>query len=277
MASSMMRNSRPIPRDTTIEGHDQTGDDDEEKGVGAREVLSIGKPRQQRLQHSQHHYHKPEPGGAGECRPDIDVGKPIVPQFAEPMAGDAVHREGQSAVRTLERQQNDGDHRTEKQQDEQREQRGRPIEVAWAALSHAQSSLRMSTRRVRPQMTSSTVASRITACAAAGGNCSAPICVFIIFPTEAICWPPITPIVTKSPITIVSTKMEPMTIPGLLSGITTLASVCQPEAPQSVAASISVRSMRIIELKMGTIMNSVYRCTKARTTANSENSNHSSG
>ena len=35
--------------------------------------------------------------------------------------------------------------------------------------------------------------------------------------------------------------------------------------------------MRIMVLKIGTTMNSVYRCTKARITAKSENSSHSSG
>ena len=60
-----------------------------------------------------------------------------------------------------------------------------------------------------------------------------PICVLIILPTEAICWPPITPTVTKSPMTMVSTKIEPMTMPGLVRGMTTLVSVCQPDAPPS--------------------------------------------
>ena len=35
--------------------------------------------------------------------------------------------------------------------------------------------------------------------------------------------------------------------------------------------------MRIIELKIGTIMNIVYRCTKASTTEKSGNSSHSTG
>jgi hypothetical protein len=35
--------------------------------------------------------------------------------------------------------------------------------------------------------------------------------------------------------------------------------------------------MRIIELKIGTIMNMVYRWTKASTTEKSENSSHSTG
>ena len=60
-----------------------------------------------------------------------------------------------------------------------------------------------------------------------------PICVLIILPTEAICWPPITPTVTKSPITMVTTKIEPMTMPGFVSGMTTFHKVCQPDAPAS--------------------------------------------
>ena len=66
-----------------------------------------------------------------------------------------------------------------------------------------------------------------------------------------------TPTVTKSPITMVMTKIEPMTMPGFDSGMTMFHSACQPDAPASEAASSSARSMRIIELKIGTIMNSV--------------------
>ncbi len=55
----------------------------------------------------------------------------------------------------------------------------------------------------------------------------------MIFPAEAICSPPITPTVTKSPITIVITKIEPMTIPGFASGMMTLTSVWKPVAPAS--------------------------------------------
>ena len=65
--------------------------------------------------------------------------------------------------------------------------------------------------------------------------------------------------VTKSPITMVMTKIEPMTMPVRHSGTMTFQTICQPLAPQSRAASISERSMRIIELKIGTIMNIVYR------------------
>ena len=81
----------------------------------------------------------------------------------------------------------------------------------------------------------------------------------MIFPADAICWPPITPIVTKSPITIVITKIEPMTIPGFASGMTTFTRVCHPLAPASYAASINLLSIRIIELKIGTTMKNVKR------------------
>ena len=82
-------------------------------------------------------------------------------------------------------------------------------------------------------MMNRTATSRITELAAAGGNCSAPIWVLITLPTEAICWPPITPTVTKSPITMVMTKIEPMTIPGFDRGMTMFTSVCHPVAPAS--------------------------------------------
>ena len=66
-------------------------------------------------------------------------------------------------------------------------------------------------------------------------------------------------------------------MPGLASGMITLIRVCHDDAPASVAASIRERSIRIIELKIGTTMKNVNRCTKAKMTANSENNSHSSG
>src|SRR5436190_1099415 len=77
--------------------------------------------------------------------------------------------------------------------------------------------------------------------------------------------------------TMVTTKIDPITIPGLESGTTTFQSVCHAEAPASRAASISARSIRLMELKIGTIMNMVYRCTKATITEKFENSSHSTG
>ena len=72
-----------------------------------------------------------------------------------------------------------------------------------------------------------------------------------------------TPMVTKSPITMVMTKIEPMAMPVFDSGMTTLARTCQPLAPASRAASISDLSMRSMELRIGTIMKAVSRWTKA--------------
>ena len=73
----------------------------------------------------------------------------------------------------------------------------------------------------------------MTAFAAAGGNCSALRRVSTTLPAEAICSPPITSKVMKSPITMVTTKIEPMTMPGLDSGMIRFHSVCQAEAPES--------------------------------------------
>ena len=47
-----------------------------------------------------------------------------------------------------------------------------------------------------------TTASKTTAFAAASGNCRYEVCTWMILPMDAICWPPITPMVTKSPIII---------------------------------------------------------------------------
>ena len=68
-----------------------------------------------------------------------------------------------------------------------------------------------------------------------------------------------------------------MMMPVRDSGTITFHRVCQPLAPLSLAASSKLRSMRIMLLKIGTIMNMVYRCTKANTTEKSENSSHSTG
>ena len=65
----------------------------------------------------------------------------------------------------------------------------------------------------------------------------------------------------KSPITSAITKIEPSAIPVFESGITTVVRMRRPLAPPSRAASSSARSMRAIELKIGTIMNSVNRWT----------------
>ena len=61
----------------------------------------------------------------------------------------------------------------------------------------------------------------------------------------------------KSPITIVTTKIDPMAIPDFDSGSTTVTIVAHHPAPLSSAASSSLRSIRIMVLKIGVTMNSV--------------------
>jgi len=87
-----------------------------------------------------------------------------------------------------------------------------------------------------------------------------------------------TPMVTKSPITMRDDKDRADDDAGARQRQRSLLHrVCQALAPLSLAASSKLRSMRIIELKIGTIMNMVNRCTKASTTEKSENSSQSTG
>src|SRR5690242_9586533 len=95
--------------------------------------------------------------------------------------------------------------------------------------------------------------------------------------TEALWLPLITFTTKKSPMTSVMTKIEPSAIPVLDSGTTMSQMMRQPLLPPSRAASMSERSMRAMELKIGTIMNSVNKCTYAMITAKSENNRNSSG
>jgi hypothetical protein len=81
--------------------------------------------------------------------------------------------------------------------------------------------------------------------------------VAICLPTEATCPPPSTSTVTKSPITMAITNIEPMAIPVFDSGRMTVHRSCNVLAPAALAASMSERSIRIIELKLGTIIISV--------------------
>ena len=73
------------------------------------------------------------------------------------------------------------------------------------------------------------------------------------------------------------TKIDPITMPDLVNGNTTSTSVLKRPAPASRAASNRSRSMWLIELKIGTIMKMVNRCTYASTTEKSENSSTRSG
>src|ERR1700709_815466 len=149
------------------------------------------------------------------------------------MHGDPVERKGEAAGRTLERQDENDDGGAIEEQHEQQEEHGQRIEREGAALVHRHSSLRMSTMRFSTVMMSMVAPSRITALAAAGGNCRALSRVSMALPAEAICSPPITPKVMKSPMTMVTTKIEPMAMPGFDSGMMTLVSICQPVAPAS--------------------------------------------
>src|SRR5579859_1260266 len=139
------------------------------------------------------------------------------------------------------------------------------------------SSLRTSTTRTMAATSSSTTASSTTALAQAAGYCSSDTSLLIISPTEALCPPLISRTVMKSPITSVTTKIEPIAIPGLHSGTMTSTITRQALQPASVAASISRRSILTIVLNIGATMNSVYKCTNASTTAKLENSRNSSG
>ena len=65
----------------------------------------------------------------------------------------------------------------------------------------------------------------------------------------------------KSPITKVSTKIDPKAIPVLERGTTMSQMMRQALAPPSRAASISDLSILAMALKMGTIMNNVNKCT----------------
>ncbi len=119
------------------------------------------------------------------------------------------------------------------------------------------SSFLISTIRRMPAIISNTTASSTTALAQAAGYWSREIWFAIIRPTEAL-WPPLmSRTVMKSPMTSVTTKIEPMAMPVLLSGRMTLAITCQVRAPPSTAASIKRRSIRIMVLKIGVTMNSV--------------------
>ena len=120
-----------------------------------------------------------------------------------------------------------------------------------------QSSFRISTRRRKIAMTISTVHSKTTAVAQAEGYKRRPISFEIKRPTLALWLPLIKRTVMKSPITNVTTNIVPIIIPGLQSGMTTFQRVCNPLAPPSTAASNKDLSIRIIELKIGTTINSV--------------------
>src|SRR5262245_62288735 len=122
-----------------------------------------------------------------------------------------------------------------------------------------------------------TMISRQTALAAAGGYWRMAISFDMAATTDEL-WPPLMTLTTKkSPITSAMTKMEPSAIPVFERGITMSVMTRNRLAPPSTAASITARSIRAIELKIGTIMKSENRCTYAITTEKLEKRRNSSG
>ena len=106
-----------------------------------------------------------------------------------------------------------------------------------------------------------TMITMMTALAAAGGYCSAATSFCRAETTDAL-WPPLMVRTTKeSPITRVTTKIDPSAMPVRDSGHTTSATTRKRPAPASRAASSRLLSMRAMELKIGTTMNSVNRWT----------------
>ena len=95
--------------------------------------------------------------------------------------------------------------------------------------------------------------------------------------TDALCPPLMTRTAKKSPMTSATTKIAPSAIPVLVSGMMMLTRTSKSVAPASFAASMTEGLILDIELKMGTIMNSVNRWTYVRTTAKSENRRNSRG
>ena len=124
--------------------------------------------------------------------------------------------------------------------------------------------------RIRIATIPKTTNNNIMASAAAAGYCSRARLLFIARPTDALCPPDIACTVMKSPIIRLTTKIVPIAIPGRHKGMITLIRIWKLLAPISCAASIMDQSIRIMELKIGTNIKSVYKCTKANITAKSE-------
>src|SRR5580704_16637288 len=231
--------------------HHQARDGEVKERRRAPEAPAKGQPGEKREQHRADHHDQTEAERAVKRAPDV-TDRLWLEQLPEPVQRHSVHREHEPALGALERQEHDRHDRAVKEQDEQAEQqRQRPKD---RRPTHAHSSLRMSTARIKSAIITMTAASRTIALGAAGGNCRYESWVAICLPTEAICPPPSTSTVTKSPITIAMTKIEPIAIPVFDKGRTTLVITCQVVAPASTAASISERSIRTIELKIGTII-----------------------
>src|SRR5258708_35966925 len=128
--------------------------------------------------------------------------------------------------------------------------------MAYPAISF----LTSTTRRIAATIKLTTI-SKMTALAAAGGYCTMAIWLDMAMAMEADWLPLMTLTTKKSPITSVTTKIDPNAIHVLDIGTTMSQMMRQPLAPPSRAASISDLSILAMALKIGTIMNSVNKCT----------------
>src|SRR5208282_5210655 len=237
--------------------HHQAGDDDVEQGGGTGKTPAVGEAPKEGEQHGRRHHDCAESDRTIETPPDVaDRLRPK--QLGEPMQRYTVHRKYEPALRTLEGEHHDGRDRAVKEHDKEPEENPEPVEDRWTSGAvHPHSSLRMSTILTRSAIITITASSSTIALAAAGGNWRYESWVAICLPTEATCPPPSTSTVTKSPITRAITNIEPIATPDFDSGRITVHSTCNVLAPASVATSTSARSIRIIELKIGTIIISV--------------------
>src|SRR6202020_317015 len=108
---------------------------DEKKEPRAREPLAEGEACAERKENGEDHYDEAELERARERVVDIDDAA-AVPQPLEPVQRNSVHRESQSAGRTLERENEDDDHRAVEKQHEQPEEGRQPIESGRALFTH---------------------------------------------------------------------------------------------------------------------------------------------
>src|SRR6516162_1906130 len=234
--------------------HHQAGDDDVEQGGGAGKTPAVGEASKEGEQHRRYHHHCAESDRTIETSPDVaDRLRPK--ELSEPMQRYTIHRKYEPALRPLKGEHHDGRDRAVKEHDKEPEESREPVEDRrTSGAVHPHSSLRMSTTLTRMAIMAITASSSTIAFAAAGGNWRYESWVAICLPTDGTCPPPSTSTVTKSPITMAITNIEPIAIPDFDSGRITVHSTCSVLAPASVAASTRARSIRIIELKIGTII-----------------------
>jgi len=98
-------------------GHDQAGHDDVEQHRAAGQLLAVGQAGQQRQPHGEHHHHGAQRQRAPQGRADVDDADAL-PELAEPVQRGAAHREGQPALRPLEAQHEDREHRAVQEEHE---------------------------------------------------------------------------------------------------------------------------------------------------------------